>query len=77
MRNIMVDENHMCHQIRIFHYYHVVDAKLAIARNHSILKNFSKNQSGLYGNLDFVSFTLLPKIKCNRDHIYSNIVKNI
>jgi hypothetical protein len=58
-----------------FHYYHVVDAKLVIARNNSILKNFSK--SGLYNNLDFVSFTLLLKIKYNRDHIYSNIIKNI
>jgi hypothetical protein len=47
---------------------HVVNAKLLFAINHSIFKKNQKIKMDL--NLNFVSFILLVKLKCNIDHIY-------
>jgi hypothetical protein len=52
----------------IFSSPHVVNAKLLIAINHSIFKKIQKLK--LDYNLSFVSYILLEKLKCNRDHIY-------
>jgi hypothetical protein len=47
-----------------------VDAKLVIAINHSILRNFQEFKTNK--NSNSVSFILLVELKCNKDYIYGS-----
>jgi hypothetical protein len=59
---------------------HVVDLKLVIAINHSILRISQKLK--INWNLNFVGLIFLFKLKCNKDHVYgfncisANTLKN-
>jgi hypothetical protein len=45
-----------------------MDAKLVIAINHSIVRILQVVK--IFYNLNFVSFSLLVKLKCDRDHVH-------